>query len=364
MSKRPLVELNNLPLPGLGQKAGEARVNIETVHDYKQQQGSPEEEAGFGSALNGYDHLRRYPVMFPSLWQMAMKEDAPEWIDIAASGISEFITAFLFSLVVNQAIAWARIVGIFVSLPIHGILVAIAAGFMAFALTALFGHHSVRLNPWVILIEAFMPHHWAFTATDRTTGPEKLRKLRSNNWAWSIIMSVVLIGLQFLGYWAGTASQNHMTDGQAPLTGATCLDAGSPIQDVNTSANRAFFIEFIGSFVIALAYFCSSLESRGAFNAGPMRSWVIGGAHFVSTAFAYMQTTAIFNPSRYLASAVTLGTFCSVANGTDWLVYIFASGAATAFAAIVFLFVTRKTSQHMEFGKRNDKETGFVPKSA
>lgn len=363
MSKRPLVELNNLPLPGLGQKTGEARIPIETVHDYKMQQGSPEEEAGWGTSEYG-DKYRRYPVMFPSLWQLAVKEDAPEWIDIAASGISEFLTAFLFSLVVNQAIAWLRIAGGTLALPVHGIVVGIAAGFMAFALTALFGHHSVRLNPWVIFIEACMPHHWAFTATDRTNGPEKLRKLRGNNWAWNIILSVALIGLQFLGYWAGTASQNHMTDGQAPLTGATCNDAGSPIQDAATTANRAFFIEFIGSFVIALAWFCSSLESRGSFNAGPMRSWVIGCAHFVSTSFAYAQTTAIFNPSRYLASAATLGTFCSVANGTDWLVYIFGSGAATAFAAIVFLFVTRKTSQHMEFGKRNKEETGFVPKSA
>lgn len=349
MSKRPLVELNNVPMPGLGQSKA---VHIETVHDYKQQQGSPEEEAGFGQGDvdNGYDQYRRYPVSFPSLWQLAMKEDAPEWIDIAASGISEFLTAFLFSMVVNQAIAWLRIAGGGLAIPIHGIVVGIAAGFMAFALTALFGHHSVRLNPWVILVEAFMPHHWAFTGIARSVGPEKLRKVSGNNWIWNVIISLVLIGVQFLGYWAGTASQNHMTSTQAPLTGLTCNDAGSPFQDTNTSANKAFFIEFVGAFVIALAWFCSSLESRGSFNAGPMRSWVIGAAHFASTTFAYAQTTAIFNPSRYLASAVTLGTFCSVPNGTDWLVYIFGNGAAVGFAALVFLFVTRKTGRNLAFG--------------
>jgi hypothetical protein len=344
--RRPLVDINNVPMAHLGKNV-ESQMHIGTVHDYKAQQGSPEEEAGYTDRSTGFDKYHRYPVNFPSLFQLTLREDAPEWLDIGMSGVSEFVTAWLFGTVVNQAIASLRIAawgGSLLAFPIHGLVVAMAAGFMAFALTALFGHASVRLNPAIILIEAFLPHHWYGKHTEK--------QFKSNSIGWNVIISVVLIGAQFLGYWAATAGQNFMTNGLAPLDGTTCQDAASPIQDASLSTGKAFFVEFFGSFIISLAWFCSSLESRGSFNAGPMRSWVIGGAHFAATAFAFTLTTALFNPSRYLASAVTLGTFCAVPNGTHWTVEIFAPLVGAAGAAFIFLVVTRKTSLNMAFGSK------------
>jgi hypothetical protein len=323
---------------------------VGTVHDYKAQTGSPEEEAGWTrpSSDETYDEYNRYPVRFPSLWQLALRDGNPEWIDLAASGVSELLACFLFSVVVNQVIAFIRIDGAFLASPAASVVVGCAAGFMAFVLTGLLGHHSVRLNPAILFAEFFMPHHWGTKKMEGITGKSSDK---GSFWGWNALMLVILAACQFVGYYLGTLSQNYITETTAPMTGASCADAASPVVVATFTTGRAFFVEALGSLVVTLAFFCSSLESKGAFNVGPMRSWVIGGAHFAATVFAFNSTTAIFNVFRYLASYAVLGTACSAANNTFWTIYTFPSFIGAAVAALVFMFVTRKTSLDMKFAK-------------
>lgn len=323
---------------------------VGTVHDYKMQAGSPEEEAGWSRVTSdgSLDEYNRYPVRFPSLWQLALREGAPEWIDLAASGVSELLASFLFSMVVNQAIALLRFDGGVLGSTTAGVLVGCAAGFMAFVLTGLLGHHSVRLNPAILFAEFFMPHHWGTYKNEGIKSKDAATK--GSAWGWNALILVVLAACQFVGFYLGTLGQNYLTDSSAPLTGATCDDAAIPKVAATLDSNRAFFTETIGSLIITLAFFCSSLESKGTFNVGPMRSWVIGGAHFAATVFAFGQTTAIFNPFRYLASYAVLGTACSAANNSFWTVYILPPFIGAIVSAAVFAFVTRKTSLDMKFG--------------
>lgn len=328
--------------------------SVGTVHDYKMQAGSPEEEAGWSRTPGdaSVDEYSRYPVRFPSLWQLALREGAPEWIDLAASGVSELLASFLFSMVVNQAIALLRIDGALIGSTTAGVLVGCAAGFMAFVLTGLLGHHSVRLNPAILFAEFFMPHHWG---THKNEGISGTSAQKGGFWGWNALMLVVLAACQFVGFYLGTLGQNYLTEGTAPMTGASCADAAIPVVEASLTTGRAFFTETIGSLIVTLAFFCSSLESKGSFNVGPMRSWVIGGAHFAATVFAFGQTTALFNPFRYLASYAVLGTACSASNNSFWTVYTLPPFIGAIAAALVFIFVTRKTSLDMVFGKVSEK---------
>jgi hypothetical protein len=323
---------------------------IGTVHDYKSQNGSPEEEAGWTrpDSSETIDQYGRYPIRFPSLWQLALREGAPEWIDLAASGVSELVACFLFSVVVNQSIAFLRIDGGLLGSTTAGVLIGCAAGFMAFILTGLLGHHSVRLNPAILFAEFFMPHHWG---TRKMEGINGSSSQKGSFWGWNALMLIILAACQFVGYYLGTLSQNYITSGTAPLTGVSCADAAIPVVEATLTTGRAFAVEAIGAGIVTLAFFCSSLESKGSFNVGPMRSWVIGGAHFAATIFAYGSTTAIFNPFRYLASYAVLGTACSASNNSFWTVYTLPAFIAAALSALIFVFVARKTSLDMAFGK-------------
>jgi hypothetical protein len=325
---------------------------IGTVHDYKAQNGSPEEEAGWERPDDRFDpkldKYRRYNVKFPSLWQLALREGAPEWIDIAASGVSELLACFLFSVVVNQAIAFIRIDGITVAPSVAGVLVGCAAGFMSFVLTGLLGHHSVRLNPAILFAEFWMPHR---VGTAQNEGYNGKSSEKATFWGWNTVMLIVLAACQFVGYYLATLAQNYITSGTAPMTGTSCADAAIPVVEATLTTGRAFAVETIGAGIVTLAFFCSSLESKGYFNVGPMRSWVIGGAHFAATIFAFPSTTAIFNPFRYLSSYAVLGTACSASNNSFWTVYTLPPFIAAALNALIFVFVTRKSSSDMAFGK-------------
>lgn len=330
-----------------------------TVHDYRQQNGSPEEEAGYtASPSHKNDEYGRYPADFPSLFEVAIrsvdKDGNPTtiWWDLLLSFITELVACLFFAVFVNHATSLVRIYGVLLALPVHGIVVGIAAGFVAFVTTALMGHGSVRLNPAIVFVEMFMWHHWSASNVDRDS------RHTANQWGWTFASGVVLMAAQFVGYLSGAYIQKHLTSNDAYFAANPCLEAALPVNGAGT-IGRIGWVEFFGALFICLAWFHTMLEGKRYGNSEMMRSWVIGGAYFVSTVFAFRDSSAIFNAWRYVTSGIVAGEFCATTNNTEWYVYVFTSLGASILAAAIFVFVLRKTGLTTLFGK-TVKDAGFL----
>jgi hypothetical protein len=298
------------------------------------------------------DTYGRYPADFPSLFEIAVRNGAPVWWDLLLSFITELVACLFFALFVNHATSLVRIYGAFLALPVHGIVVGIAAGFVAFVTTALMGHGSVRLNPAIVVTEIFMWHHWS------ANNKSKDARHTPGQWGWTFATGVVLLAGQFVGYLSGAYIQKHLTSNNGILIANPCLEAALPVNGAGT-IGRIGWIEFFGALFICLAWFHTMLEGKRYGNSEMMRSWVIGAAYFAATAFAFADSSAIFNAWRYITSGIVAGEFCSITNSTEWYVYIFTSLGASILAAIIFIVLLRKTGLTTVFGRKVE-DAGFL----